>query len=267
MADFPTSIFEPREVENVPGESYEPSETTRVFAEDVNFATSEIVAIEEVLGTEPNGSFDTVKEWLEDLASSITSLFSLIFIDSTNDRVGIDTTSPTQKLDVRGRITGGTQVSQIGWSVDFSREDWGHVTEFADSGSGHRFRIQNESQGLWGDNGELFQIFPGSSGQAAIVEAWASSALFVGTGGNSPLHLHTDRTKRISVLGDGKVGIGTDSPSVLFDVNSDIIRLRTSKTPSSASATGVAGSVCWDSSYIYICTATNTWKRVAISTW
>ena len=38
-------------------------------------------------------------------------------------------------------------------------------------------------------------------------------------------------------------------------------------TPVSASATGAAGEVAWDANYIYICTATNTWKRVAISTW
>jgi len=37
--------------------------------------------------------------------------------------------------------------------------------------------------------------------------------------------------------------------------------------PASASATGTAGTISWDSSYIYICTATNTWKRVAIATW
>lgn len=40
-----------------------------------------------------------------------------------------------------------------------------------------------------------------------------------------------------------------------------------SSTPASASAAGAAGTITWDSSYIYICTATNTWKRAAISTW
>ncbi len=39
------------------------------------------------------------------------------------------------------------------------------------------------------------------------------------------------------------------------------------ETPASASATGTAGQIAWDASYIYICTATNTWKRVAIATW
>lgn len=39
------------------------------------------------------------------------------------------------------------------------------------------------------------------------------------------------------------------------------------QTPASASATGTAGDVAWDADFIYICTATDTWKRVAIATW
>lgn len=39
------------------------------------------------------------------------------------------------------------------------------------------------------------------------------------------------------------------------------------RTPSSASDTGVAGTITRDANYIYICVATDTWKRVAISTW
>jgi hypothetical protein len=37
--------------------------------------------------------------------------------------------------------------------------------------------------------------------------------------------------------------------------------------PASASAAGNEGQIAWDADYIYICTATNTWKRVAIATW
>lgn len=39
------------------------------------------------------------------------------------------------------------------------------------------------------------------------------------------------------------------------------------KTPATAAATGTAGEIAWDASYIYVCTAANTWKRVAIATW
>ena len=37
--------------------------------------------------------------------------------------------------------------------------------------------------------------------------------------------------------------------------------------PATAGATGTAGDIRYDADYIYICTATNTWKRVAIATW
>lgn len=37
--------------------------------------------------------------------------------------------------------------------------------------------------------------------------------------------------------------------------------------PDTAVSTGTAGSIAFDTSYFYICVATNTWKRVSISTW
>lgn len=39
------------------------------------------------------------------------------------------------------------------------------------------------------------------------------------------------------------------------------------QVPASATAAGETGQVAQDSSYLYICTAPNTWKRVAIATW
>jgi hypothetical protein len=40
-----------------------------------------------------------------------------------------------------------------------------------------------------------------------------------------------------------------------------------SKTPANAGASWTAGDICWDANYIYVCTATNTWKRAGIATW
>jgi hypothetical protein len=50
-------------------------------------------------------------------------------------------------------------------------------------------------------------------------------------------------------------------------VQSSGIKVATSRTPASASASGNTGEICWDTSYIYVCTATNTWKRTGITTW
>jgi hypothetical protein len=66
---------------------------------------------------------------------------------------------------------------------------------------------------------------------------------------------------------DGYVGIGTLSPSVPLDVSGDSIRVRTAKTPASASAAGDAGTIAWDSNYLYVCVASGTWKRAALTTW
>lgn len=56
---------------------------------------------------------------------------------------------------------------------------------------------------------------------------------------------------------------GTFSGSLAF--TGDVIL--STKTPASAAASGTAGTIAWDSSYIYICTATDTWKRAEIATW
>ncbi|MDO6587322.1 right-handed parallel beta-helix repeat-containing protein [Salipiger sp. 1_MG-2023] len=39
------------------------------------------------------------------------------------------------------------------------------------------------------------------------------------------------------------------------------------QTPTSATASGVHGETRFDTSYFYVCTATNTWKRAALATW
>jgi len=65
----------------------------------------------------------------------------------------------------------------------------------------------------------------------------------------------------------GNFGIGTTSPTEKLDIDGDSIRLRQSQTPASASATGSQGQIAWDANYMYVCTATDTWKRVALATW
>lgn len=63
------------------------------------------------------------------------------------------------------------------------------------------------------------------------------------------------------------VGFRTRTPESPLDVNADRIRIRIDKTPKAATDTGLKGEICWDDNFIYICTATNTWKRTAIEMW
>ena len=69
------------------------------------------------------------------------------------------------------------------------------------------------------------------------------------------------------VRSNGNFGIGTQNPSEKLDVNSDAIRVRSARTPASASAPGETGTVCWDAAFVYVCTATDTWVRAGLSSW
>lgn len=77
----------------------------------------------------------------------------------------------------------------------------------------------------------------------------------------------TDGVERVRVTAEGRVGVGTNAPSGLLDVNDNKLRVRTAQTPASATAAGNAGEICWDANFIYIAVGTNSWKRAAISSW
>jgi hypothetical protein len=60
-----------------------------------------------------------------------------------------------------------------------------------------------------------------------------------------------------------QVRLADDSAYSVLDA-----QLRSQGTaPATAGATGTAGDIRYDADYIYVCTATNTWKRAAIATW
>jgi len=70
MADFPGGVFTPRTTQNLPGISYDPTKTKIGFAEDYSLPAAEIVAIETILGVNPQGTFDTVRAWLDALQAA-----------------------------------------------------------------------------------------------------------------------------------------------------------------------------------------------------
>lgn len=58
------------------------------------------------------------------------------------------------------------------------------------------------------------------------------------------------------------------TPTFVSSINSgDNVIITTPKTPVNAGAAGTVGQLCWDSGFIYICIATNTWHRVAQAAW
>lgn len=88
----------------------------------------------------------------------------------------------------------------------------------------------------------------------------------VGNAGTVRLYGSGNTTDAMRINNVG-AGFGAIDATRVVDINSDAMRLRTAKTPASAGAAGNQGDICWDANYVYICTATNTWRRAAISSW
>lgn len=89
----------------------------------------------------------------------------------------------------------------------------------------------------------------------------------------------SDNSKKVSELPTAANVASTDRVLVLRDpsgapsvrtVNVSIFAANlalSNSIPANSTASGVAGTIRYDSSYVYICTATNTWKRAALSSW
>jgi hypothetical protein len=161
-------------------------------------------------------------------------------------RVGIGTTSPGNNLTVAQPGTGVTATTEI-------------LAGTIGSPSG-----ANVSR-------VLFSTIGGGGGAAtATLSHLVSSSQFVlraETGGGHEWYVGGSERARIDSSGRLLVGTASDSGGALLQVNGNRIRIATANTPASASATGTTGEIAWDADYIYVCTATNTWKRTAISTW
>ena len=181
--------------------------------------------------------------------------------------VGIGTTNPTSKLDI-GVAYGDDVVGLNIYQNDtLNNPDAISITQ---NGSGNALQLISNSPTAVMFNaytnqvrtsGVLFNLNDANSG--------SSSSVFniTANGSGTALNIDGTGTGYSALFNNGNVGIGTSGPTAKLDINSDIIRLRTAKTPATAGASGNAGDVCWDASYIYVCVATNTWKRSTIATW
>ncbi len=81
------------------------------------------------------------------------------------------------------------------------------------------------------------------------------------------LALATAGLERLRITADGRLGLGTTTPTGVLDVADNKLRVRTAQTPASATASGNQGEIAWDANFVYVCTNTNTWRRAALSTW
>ena len=124
------------------------------------------------------------------VSGDLTVDTNTLFVDSTNNRVGIGTSSPSVKLDVN---SGDIAISS---------------TQASDDGDLGEFQFWNTTNAGSG------------SGTSFVNDVAAIQGQMQGTGNNSggSLHFYTkadggSKTEQMAITGDGNVGIGTVSPN------------------------------------------------------
>jgi len=75
------------------------------------------------------------------------------------------------------------------------------------------------------------------------------------------------RVASVTYLGATGTTGGGDEVTAGFVTSVYSTKMKRVAVPSTSSSTGTVGDIAFDSSYVYICHATNTWKRVAVATW
>ena len=81
--------------------------------------------------------------------------------------------------------------------------------------------------------------------------------------------LATDNTCNVAKMTStaGTMLFDTITLEEIGAIRTNALRIKTPRTPMSATDKGTKGDICWDTGYLYICTADNTWERVAIASW
>lgn len=106
----------------------------------------------------------------------------------------------------------------------------------------------------------------GSGGINQWLESGSSATFSVnGTATNIDRDIRTQGTG--VVMANGVPVATTTDAQTLTNKTLTSPKITSGNAPATSTSTGVAGQVEWDSGYVYICVATNTWKRAALSSW
>jgi hypothetical protein len=192
------------------------------------------------------------------------------FVVTDDPRVGIGTSNPQAQLHVdaedgtnaaRGFITSQHYTGTSAAAFNFYRSR-GTETSPTALANGDALGIF-ASYGYDGSNYQLTaavrSLVKGTVGPNSV-----PTALWFHTGDN---WTDAGAAPRMVIDQTGNIGVATSAPTQKLDVNDTSIRIEQPMTPASSASACNQGQIAWDASYVYVCVATNTWKRSALSSW
>ena len=209
---------------------------------------------------EVDAQANTKIDFEEDYIGLVTAGSSTLVVSGSN--VGIGTNTPDAHLSIDGtqpKIK-FTESGQNRAEIFINDSD---NLKFVNRCSNKHMVFEISDAGTLREGIRLRAVsnIQGSSGPEVVINDGSTSLMdFRVESDNSTHMIYVDGA-------NDKVGINNKDPQTALDVDADAIRLRIDNTPSSATDFGHKGEIRWDANYIYICVATDTWKRVALSSW
>jgi hypothetical protein len=228
-----------------------------------------------------------------------------LYVDSANNRVGVGTVTPVRNLQVHGSGTVGVQYTNgdtgatnaDGFLVGINSLEEAQIYNFENTdmifanNNGVLMRLENGGNlGLGTDSPDVHFHMTDATGAAFRFESSSTGTVAGDSVGQIEWEGNDASGSANGIRGtiNGQIQDNFGGMYFIFslapnsnvvadvaeldyngnlDLYGDTLRIRTAKTPTSATDTGSTGQIAWDTGFIYVCTATNTWERVAIATW
>lgn len=180
------------------------------------------------------------------------------------DNANVAQALPNVFMQITGNVDSYLQTSLQNLSTDTSAS--GDMVVTADNGSDSTYYIDmgiNSSQyadaGWFGDtttknDGYLYVVGTNAAGPSA------------GNVGNLILG-STNGLVKTFVGNIAQANVVTTASESGFTVNKGAFVVAANSAPAAANSTGTTGTIAWDGDYVYVCVATDTWKRANLSTW
>ena len=163
----------------------------------------------------------------------------MLFVEKSTGNVGVNSSAPTEKLFVNGNIKATGEIVAEG-SLKLSTTGNAALIISADTDSGSADETDTRNLIDFNVDGDLV------------------GNIFYQEDVNRFEFNTNDATPNITRIGCG------NGDAKRVQLNSDTFQVLGTRSPAS-NATGEAGQIAWDTNYVYVCTATNTWKRAALT--
>ena len=179
----------------------------------------------------------------------------LVFL--SNGKVGIGTTTPSDNFEVETYSSIPNQLSiknlsGLSYAALSARNDIGNITMLAHG-------TNRTGAARWGKTtmAGYFELLTGKTG------AIDPLGTIIGNVNNIPLHFGTNNSIKMSIISNGNVGIGNETPATKLDVNGYV---KLASTDTSGDATPAAGMVRYNNSSLQYHNGT-IWNTVGKEEW